>query len=306
MNRKAFTLIELLVVIAIIAILAAILFPVFAQAKEAAKKISTLSNAKQLGTGLILYQNDSDDCFPIAELNYLGNWYSGCVVPTPANCVTSWNTPNLVSASNLFWTNTIQPYTKSYDLEQGGPSLSDIGDVFVPGTSPALSGLTMNGLMQLMNGSEIVAPSAAVLLWGGSGNVTYKGRGSANPDLNCAGVAQGAPCKFSSSALPAGTGTGFGSKAYSAIGSYRPWTWGKTVPIVRSDSSAKSRRVGVVESPNQADPARNFDVWNDPFNHVYPSGTSYGFGYYGCNSGNDSAGPTAVYYWCFFRPDREK
>ena len=50
-NRKGFTLIELLVVIAIIAILAAILFPVFAQAKEAAKKTSCLSNTKQIALG---------------------------------------------------------------------------------------------------------------------------------------------------------------------------------------------------------------------------------------------------------------
>ncbi len=60
-NRKGFTLIELLVVIAIIAILAAILFPVFAQAKEAAKKTTCLSNLKQIGTGLSIYYSDNDD-----------------------------------------------------------------------------------------------------------------------------------------------------------------------------------------------------------------------------------------------------
>lgn len=60
-RRLAFTLIELLVVIAIIAILAAILFPVFAQAKVAAKKATALSDVKQLNLAQIMYQNDYDD-----------------------------------------------------------------------------------------------------------------------------------------------------------------------------------------------------------------------------------------------------
>jgi prepilin-type N-terminal cleavage/methylation domain-containing protein/prepilin-type processing-associated H-X9-DG protein len=64
MKSRAFTLIELLVVIAIIAILAAILFPVFAQAKESAKKTASLSNVKQIGTSMHLYINDNDDVTP--------------------------------------------------------------------------------------------------------------------------------------------------------------------------------------------------------------------------------------------------
>jgi len=64
MKRKAFTLIELLVVIAIIAILAAILFPVFAQAKLAAKKTADLSNVKQISLGAMMYCGDADDYFP--------------------------------------------------------------------------------------------------------------------------------------------------------------------------------------------------------------------------------------------------
>ena len=68
--RKAFTLIELLVVIAIIAILAAILFPVFARARENARRASCLSNMKQMGLGIIQYTQDYDEKYPA---RYFGN-----------------------------------------------------------------------------------------------------------------------------------------------------------------------------------------------------------------------------------------
>ena len=64
MNRRGFTLIELLVVIAIIAILAAILFPVFAKAREKARQTSCLSNVKQITLAMIQYVQDYDECMP--------------------------------------------------------------------------------------------------------------------------------------------------------------------------------------------------------------------------------------------------
>lgn len=74
---RAFTLIELLVVIAIIAILAAILFPVFAQAKTAAKRTSDLSNVKQIALGVTMYQGDSDDRPPLYRMvDNGGDWWT--------------------------------------------------------------------------------------------------------------------------------------------------------------------------------------------------------------------------------------
>jgi prepilin-type N-terminal cleavage/methylation domain-containing protein/prepilin-type processing-associated H-X9-DG protein len=92
-NRKAFTLIELLVVIAIIAILAAILFPVFAQAKLAAKRTSDLSNNKQIGLGILMYMNDFDDDTPL-----------GYVVPNGS----AWWTAAMTS-----WKDETLPYIKN-------------------------------------------------------------------------------------------------------------------------------------------------------------------------------------------------
>lgn len=69
LSARAFTLIELLVVIAVIAILAAILFPVFAQAREKARQASCMSNVKQLGTAMLMYGQDYEETFPMMENN---------------------------------------------------------------------------------------------------------------------------------------------------------------------------------------------------------------------------------------------
>jgi prepilin-type N-terminal cleavage/methylation domain-containing protein/prepilin-type processing-associated H-X9-DG protein len=91
-HRRGFTLIELLVVIAIIAILAAILFPVFARAREKARQANCQSNLKQIGIGLMMYSQDYDEMF---TPNYMYN-------PSPTNL--------------MWWEDLIQPYTKNYQL----------------------------------------------------------------------------------------------------------------------------------------------------------------------------------------------
>jgi prepilin-type N-terminal cleavage/methylation domain-containing protein len=102
--KKAFTLIELLVVIAIIAILAAILFPVFAQAKLAAKKTQDLSNQKQIGTSLQIYLADYDDTLPPYRTRNTPN-------PFAPNTYITGN-----SATRVFFNQLLHPYVKSHDL----------------------------------------------------------------------------------------------------------------------------------------------------------------------------------------------
>jgi len=87
MKRRGFTLIELLVVIAIIAILAAILFPVFARAREKARQTSCLSNVKQLSLGMLMYTQDYDERLPRCDCNsyHQGTCWAICTQPYVKN-----------------------------------------------------------------------------------------------------------------------------------------------------------------------------------------------------------------------------
>ena len=104
--HNGFTLIELLVVIAIIAILAAILFPVFAQAREKARQTSCLSNTKQIGIAFMQYTQDYDEYFPGL---FSGNW----------------------GASTARWMDNIQPYVKNAQIFNC-PSDADQNNKYVP------------------------------------------------------------------------------------------------------------------------------------------------------------------------------
>ena len=104
--RKGFTLIELLVVIAIIAILAAILFPVFARAREKARQSSCLSNIKQLGLAAMMYSQDYDERLPWDDLDYDGDGtqdgtWRGMIAPYVKNSQ-MFLCPSKKMASNVF------------------------------------------------------------------------------------------------------------------------------------------------------------------------------------------------------------
>jgi len=126
-KTHAFTLIELLVVIAIIAILAAILFPVFAQAKLAAKKTSDLSNVKQLGLATVMYLNDADGIYPM------------CVYDTQAQALQ----PGSFHVVDTVY-DELMPYMKNTGILQSTVNMPGID---FGGAPPDLSVLTRVGLL---------------------------------------------------------------------------------------------------------------------------------------------------------------
>ncbi|MDR3710378.1 MAG: DUF1559 domain-containing protein [Capsulimonadaceae bacterium] len=123
-TRTAFTLIELLVVIAIIAILAAILFPVFATAREKARQASCASNLKQLGVAFIQYAQDYDECYPVGYVTYQAN------------------------AGGMSWAGVIYPYVKSAKVYV---CPSDASTVY-GGTAPATLSYAYNEALACSSG----------------------------------------------------------------------------------------------------------------------------------------------------------
>jgi prepilin-type N-terminal cleavage/methylation domain-containing protein/prepilin-type processing-associated H-X9-DG protein len=101
-KRKGFTLIELLVVIAIIALLAAILFPVFARARDNARRATCMSNLKQIGLGIMQYTQDYDERYPATVLGLSAG-------ETGSDGKVYWDGAN-------FWEQMIYPYVKSHQI----------------------------------------------------------------------------------------------------------------------------------------------------------------------------------------------
>ncbi|RYX84442.1 DUF1559 domain-containing protein [bacterium] len=118
-SRRGFTLIELLVVIAIIAILAAILFPVFARARENARRSSCQSNLKQWGLGLMQYTQDYDEKFPMMGYE---------------------NAPGSSMTYPSFWYNAVWAYTKSKGIQACPSDGSQTNLAFLPDTNGQDSG----------------------------------------------------------------------------------------------------------------------------------------------------------------------
>jgi len=300
--KKAFTLIELLVVIAIIAILAAILFPVFAQAKEAAKKTAYISSMKQTGTAAQIYEADVDDVMPLAYgVRPAGTWETGVVTPVPANSILTapWNDPLRVSGAACFWANSLQPYMKNYQMLEmpGAPTNSVAGEIPNPAVPQYKFGIVMNGYLSGLNATSVVNNSVVPQFWHIQ-KENFQSRGFSSPALSCPGPigVQAQACSFD----PANT-SGNGYYVYDFT--YTVWQYGGHRGIVaRTDSSTKSLPVGTAVSPA-------FVGWSgkllDPYAAVTgPTGTPASLwtcdGTFNGQAGNDGS------YWCYFRPDRSQ
>ena len=183
-GHRGFTLIELLVVIAIIAILAAILFPVFAKAREKARQISCASNEKQLGLGFIQYVQDNDEKLPDGNNYQREKGWAGEIYPYEKStgvygCPDDATVPDTVAAGTI-------PYNKvSYAMNQaflwgdGSNTVYQIGQLLSQATWNAPASTVMlvevsNTEAQITNLQEGDSPSTCGY-GGGGGNGNFAG-----------------------------------------------------------------------------------------------------------------------------------
>lgn len=300
MKRVAFTLIELLVVIAIIAILAAILFPVFAQAKESAKKISALANVKQYGTATNIYMADNDDYFPLGfGVRPPGTWTWGwnVITPYPAGWFDDgiWYTDARIQMANCHPANSVQPYVKNYQLSQLPGKASYQANVpdftAVRHKNPEKIGLNFNGMLMGMNSTGVAFPSMVPLWTTLYGNLNSEGRALTNPALVCGlGPSGGSPsaCHFVPNQGMNGTDQG---GAWFWNGATRADSYSGGIIVTRTDSSTKFLHI----SNNSGFNRNILEPWSS-----YITSTGQPTGMRMCVSVG-----TTVYFPCFFRPDQD-
>ena len=164
-RASAFTLIELLVVIAIIAILAAILFPVFAQAREKARQTSCLSNMKQMNLAVMQYVQDYDETLPLCEFLTGATW-SGASVTTPADVF--GHTPT----RDCYWSNSISPYLKNYQVYLCPSAARERSDVFGVTSAQAMGykySVTYNGYLNQWALAGSPSPAVTIVFSEGLG-----------------------------------------------------------------------------------------------------------------------------------------
>jgi len=251
MYRKAFTLIELLVVIAIIAILAAILFPVFAQAKASAKKAADLSNQKQLTLAVIMYQTDVDDAMPFTVPGDQGT----SLFTTPWDRTTTTNP----GPRQAIFANSMAPYIKNTQLwlcpSKGPDWLPVAGDPSATNnpTKFALS-YTANSYLNALSGSALPAPAMVITTWPGMGQTDLPGFAFSMPLIltkshSWLGQGQfpGDVYRFQDSGNDCVSGFGYFVGLGGTTANYNVFNGGMN--IGKADGHAKFAKNGSIDSP---------------------------------------------------------
>jgi prepilin-type N-terminal cleavage/methylation domain-containing protein/prepilin-type processing-associated H-X9-DG protein len=211
MSRRGFTLIELLVVIAIIAILAAILFPVFAKAREKARQTSCLNNIKQLSLGMIMYAQDYDETF--TSIGYANDlWYDASLGAFNSN-----NQANPSAGQNYHgWATVILPYIKNTQIYLCPSWSSSVYGVAygLPTHTPNAAGTALTNFFAVSQSMGAFQQPASTIMMSEKGpgggnqyllsNGYYAGRASHNDGGNVAFIDGHAKWfKFESGNLPA-------------------------------------------------------------------------------------------------------
>jgi prepilin-type N-terminal cleavage/methylation domain-containing protein/prepilin-type processing-associated H-X9-DG protein len=180
-SLSGFTLIELLVVIAIIAILAAILFPVFAQAREKARETQCLSNKKQIGLAIMQYVQDYDEVYPINDWSYCHVTQVGPIVGGvgSGNCTA----PNEWADTQIGWMESIQPYVKSSGVLQC-PDAKNSSLTFIDGPGGGAAGEVIAPWCEIGANEWIVSsvsPTVYTVQWKGNISMGKIGQPAALP-----------------------------------------------------------------------------------------------------------------------------
>jgi len=243
--KRAFTLIELLVVIAIIAILAAILFPVFAQAKAAAKKTADLNDQKQLNLGAIMYLGDNDDTYPMTVPGNNG----GSLFTMPVDRLPT-NNPGIRQS---FFGNSVQPYIKNYAMYSGPGGTTDFNPFGAQTPTPIVSTqFAENSYLNAWNSSASPAPAHTVLVWNPMGNWRVPGYGFSYPLIFLAGgiLSTGGPTfQFQNTGAGCVANIGFFTGTEGVAGSIKHNQWGNGDNVSYADGHAKFAKFGSGDFP---------------------------------------------------------